>query len=262
MAKKQYLYVSAGVALGVIVLGAISVYGHGTSVSPQSRVYKVYKSNPENPDFELAREAVAMDGKNSYYTWNQVSRNIPDAVNSGLPEGFDYSPWVPDGQIASGGRVDPDEFPGLTYSGLDQVSSEWPTTPVFSGEKMSIDFFATAVHEPSVWDVWMTTADWDPNTELNWAQMEFLTRPKPELDGNNYTFDLDVPDDRLGHHALWIAWQRDDAVGEVFFSTSDLMISAVPEPGVTLFSGIAVMFCMARRRRYKGPRDTRPLGAS
>jgi predicted carbohydrate-binding protein with CBM5 and CBM33 domain len=54
---------------------------------------------------------------------------------------------------------------------------------------MSIDFFATAVHEPSVWDVWMTTADWDPNTELNWAQMEFLMRPEPELDGNHYTFD-------------------------------------------------------------------------
>lgn len=251
MAKRHYLFVSLGVALGGLVVGALTVYGHGTTVSPQSRVYKVYKSNPENPDFELARNAVAMDGKSSYYTWNQVSRNIPDAVNSGLPEGFDYSPWVPDGQLASGGRVDSDEFPGLTYRGLDQVSSEWPTTPVVSGEKMSIDFFATAVHEPSVWDVWMTTSDWDPNTELNWNQMEFLSRPDPVLEDNHYYFDLDVPEDRIGHHVLWIAWQRDDAVGEVFFSTSDLMISAVPEPGSTLFAGAAVLFCISWRKRRR-----------
>ena len=74
MAKRHYLFVSLGVALGGLVLGGITVYGHGTAVSPQSRVYKVYKSNPENPDFELAQNAVEMDGKSSYYTWNQVSR--------------------------------------------------------------------------------------------------------------------------------------------------------------------------------------------
>lgn len=63
MAKRHYLFVSLGVALGGLVLGGITVYGHGTAVSPQSRVYKVYKSNPENPDFELAQNAVEMDGR-------------------------------------------------------------------------------------------------------------------------------------------------------------------------------------------------------
>lgn len=249
MSKLKFYFMLAVIPLGATVAGTMAAYGHGSAVSPQSRVYRVYKSNPENPNFELAQNAVDMDGKDSYYTWNQVSRNIPEAVNAGLPAGFDYSPWVPDGQLASGGRVDPAEFGGLTYRGLDQVSADWPAMPATAGETLTVDFYATAVHEPSVWDVWMTTPDWEPTTELNWAQMEFLMRPDPVLDGNNYTFDVELPSDRSGHHVLWIAWQRDDPVGEVFFSTSDLMLSSVPEPGTGAMAGVAMLFCLARRRR-------------
>ena len=42
----------------------------------------------------------------------------------------------------------------------------------------------------------------------------------------HYKFDVMIPQNRVGHHVLWIAWQRDDPVGEVFFSTSDMMIAA------------------------------------
>ncbi len=234
-----------------VMISAISAtaYGHGSTVSPKSRVYRVYQSNPENPNFELAANAVVMDTKQAYYTWNQVSRNIPDAVNAGLPEGFDFSPWIPDGQIASGGRTDSAVFGELTYKGLDQVSSDWPTTPVTAGQQITVDFWATMPHEPSVWDVWMTTPDWDANTALNWNQMEFLGRPDPTLANNHYTFDLDIPGDRSGHHVLWLAWQRDDPAGEVFFTAADLMITSVPEPGTGLFAGIAMMLCLSRRRR-------------
>jgi hypothetical protein len=45
------------------------------------------------------------------------------------------------------------------------------------------------------------------------------------LNNLHYYFDVMIPANRVGHHVLWIAWQRDDPVGEVFFSTSDLMIA-------------------------------------
>ncbi len=218
------------ICLAGLAMASVSVYGHGTCISPVSRVYRIFQSNPENPNFQLARNAVQMDTKNAYYTWNQVSRNIPAAVQAGLPPGFDYSPWVPDGQIASGGRVDPNVFGDLTHSGLDQVSADWPTVEVPEGSTINIDFYATAVHEPSVWDVWMTTEDWDPNTPLNWDQMEFIGRPDPVLNNGHYNFDVEIPSDRSGHHVLWIAWQRNDAVGEVFFSTSDLSIGGTGTP--------------------------------
>lgn len=217
----------------VLVLGFWSLIGwspppalpHGTVISPPSRVWRVYQANPANPNFPLAANAVAIDGQLSYYTWNELSRNIPQAVQAGLPPGFDYSPWVPDGQLASGGRVDPGstQYP-RTYAGLDQVSPDWPTTPVTAGQAITIDFHATAPHDPSVWDVWMTTPDWRPTMPLTWGRMQFLGRPQPVLANGHYTFPLAIPSDRAGHHVLWVAWQRNDPVGEVFFTTSDLMI--------------------------------------
>jgi predicted carbohydrate-binding protein with CBM5 and CBM33 domain len=198
---------------------------HGTVVAPLSRVYRVYQSNPENPSFPLAANAVRIDGTSSYYTWNELSRNIPAAVSAGLPPGFDYSPWIPDGQLASAGRVDPQSF-GRTYAGLDQVSAEWPTSTVVAGAMLQVEFLATAPHNPSVWDVWMTSADWDASTALNWRQMRFLGRPSVSFAGNRYRFDVQFPADRRGPHVLWVAWQRDDPAGEVFFSTSDLEVRA------------------------------------
>jgi predicted carbohydrate-binding protein with CBM5 and CBM33 domain len=216
---------SWGLTLLSAALIGSTLIAHGSVVDPPSRVYRVYQANPDNPSFALAQNAVDMDGTLSYYTWNELSRNIPAAVQAGLPEGFDYSPWVPDGQLASGGRVDPfsSEYP-RTYAGVDQVSPDWPKKTVTAGSTMAVDFLATAVHEPSVWDVWMTTPDWDPNEPLTWAKMEFIGRPTPTLTGNHYYFDVDIPLDRSGHHVMWVAWQRDDSVGEVFFSTCDLEI--------------------------------------
>lgn len=213
----------------VLLATATAALGHGTVVYPISRVYQVYLASPDNPSFPLAQAAVTIDGPLSYYTWNELSRNIPQAVTSGLPVGFDYSPWVPDGQLASGGRVDPQSTEySRTYAGLDQVSADWPTTPVTAGQTIQVDFLATAPHDPSVWDVWMTTPGWDPTTPLNWSQMEFLGRPTVTLIAGHYYFDLQIPSNRNGHHVLWVAWQRDDAAGEVFFSTSDLLVSGSP----------------------------------
>jgi predicted carbohydrate-binding protein with CBM5 and CBM33 domain len=211
------------------VLATATAWGHGSVISPDSRVHRVYASNPENPSFQLARNAIQMDGTNSYYTWTELSRNIPAAVQAGLPAGFDYSPWVPDGQLASGGRVNPNStvYP-RTYRGLDQVSGAWPTSPAQAGESLAIHFDAHTPHDPSVWDVWMTTPNWQPTEPLTWGKMEFLGRPQVTLSGMHYYFDVDIPANRVGHHVLWIAWQRDDPVGEVFFSTSDIMVAAAP----------------------------------
>ncbi|MCB1282617.1 MAG: lytic polysaccharide monooxygenase, partial [Salinibacterium sp.] len=71
---------------------------------------------------------------------------------------------------------------------------------------------------------WMTKASWDPSMPLTWNQMEFLGRPNPVLSGSTFSFDVAIPSDRSGHHVLWVAWQRNDPVGEVFVSTSDLEI--------------------------------------
>lgn len=226
MFAKHFVYASIGIcAVAALALTEAPVLPHGTVVTPMSRVYRVYQSNPQNPNFALAANAVAIDGTLSYYTWNEVSRNIPQAVQAGLPAGFDYSPWIPDGELASAGRTDPNstQYP-RTYAGLDQVSGDWPKTSVSAGETINVSFLVTAIHNPSVWDVWMTTPDWDPTTSLRWSHMEYLDRPTPTLTGQHFDFNLTIPSNRSGHHVLWIAWQRDDPAGEVFISTSDLLV--------------------------------------
>ena len=221
----QRSYLMALLCGCIVLLSDIAALGHGTLVYPMSRVYRVYESNPENPAFELARDAIAIDGTGSYYSWNEVSRNIPEAVRAGLPPGYDYSPWAPDGQLASGGRIDREDF-ARTYRGLDQVSPQWPATSVAAGETIEVDFFATAPHDPSVWDVWMTTNDWRPELALTWDRMEYLGRPEVRFSESHYYFDLEIPAGRSGRQVLWVAWQRDDPVGEVFFSTSDLLVTS------------------------------------
>jgi predicted carbohydrate-binding protein with CBM5 and CBM33 domain len=220
------------------VVSTPQLSAHGTVVSPASRTYRVFQSDPNNPNFALAQGAVAIDGAQSYFNWHEQLRKIPQAVQAGLPPGFDYSPWISDGQIAGAGCVDPNtnEYPN-TYAGLDQVSADWPTTPAVAGASLSVDFFAQATHTGTVWDVWMTTPDWDPATALNWAQMEFLERPNPTLSGSSYLFDLTIPADRSGHHVLWVVWQRDIAGGQVFFSSCDLMIEPAGGPGTNYCFG-------------------------
>ena len=212
-------------AMMVVLSNFATCPGHGTVVYPKSRVRHVYDANPSNPSFPLAANAVAIDGPLSYYTWNEVSRNIPAAVIAGLPPAFDYSPFIPDGQLASAGRVDPNspEYP-RTYAGLDQVSADWPKTPLVAGSTITVQFLVTAAHSPSVWDVWMTKSTWNPTLPLTWSQMEYLTRPTVSQNGSMYSFDVSIPTDRSGHHVLWVAWQRNDPAGEVFVSTSDIDI--------------------------------------
>ena len=252
------------IPLALLAVAPAPALGHGTVVTPVSRVYRVYQSNPENPNFSLAANAVAIDGKLSYYTWNEVSRNIPQAVQAGLPAGFDYSPWMPDGMLASAGRVDPQsaEYP-RTYAGLDQVSTDWPATSVTAGETILVDFLATAPHDPSVWDVWMTTPGWDPNTPLTWGEMEFLGRPSVNFSGTHYTFDLQVPSNRVGRHVLWVAWQRNDPVGEVFVSTTDLDVRPINDEcdGATpLFDGVNGPFSTSYASVSPGAASCAPAG--
>ncbi len=49
--KSPWLWIpTAAVALTFVVQS----FGHGTVISPISRVYAVYQANPSNPNFQLA----------------------------------------------------------------------------------------------------------------------------------------------------------------------------------------------------------------
>ncbi len=215
--KKKYLArsfqrhqrVAAFFILGLLCGGTTeSVRAHGSMLDPVSRVYRIFLDNPQTPQNDAARAALAVNGTQPFYDWNEVSRNLPD---------YEWQANVPDGQLASGGRA--------KYAGLDLVRSDWAATAVESGPYRFV-YHATTPHSPSYFRAFITKADWDPESPLAWADFEPLPGAEnAALQGNNYAWDTILPE-REGRHAIFVIWQRIDPVGEVFFSVSDVVFGA------------------------------------
>ncbi len=181
---------------------------HGSMLDPVSRVYRIFLDNPQTPQSDAAIAALAVNGTQPFYDWNEVSRNLPD---------YDWQANVPDAQLASGGRA--------KYAGLDLVRSDWAATAVESGPYRLV-YHATTPHSPSYFRAFITKADWDPESALAWADFEPLPGAEnAALQGNNYAWDTVLPE-REGRHVILVVWQRIDPVGEVFFSVSDVVFGA------------------------------------
>lgn len=209
--------------LALAFLSPTLLLGHGTVTSPISRVYSIYLEGPDSPQSPSATAAIAHAGSSQYYTWNQVSKNVPTYAS--ITDS--YASVIPDGKLASG-----DSGSGLDFGGLDLVSPDWdwPATPVSAGT-LPVTWSATAPHDPSFFKVWITKDTFDPKSPLAWSELEYLGRWElgngVTKSGNDYLFDVELPD-RTGRHVLYIAWQRVDPVGEVFFSTSDILFGDDP----------------------------------
>lgn len=237
---------------------------HGSLVG--SRVLQVYQAGPSG--------ATPAPFNNSYYTWNQNSNNFTNYASPG----FTYASAVPDGTLHSAG-VNDGQQSFLNFSALNTPSASWATTPITAGKPFASKFLATAPHEPSRFDVYLTEQGFDAATEtLGWADLEFLGRWKigdaarpvsitqpsgSPLAPMSYDWLTPIPADRAGLHTLLVVWQREDPAGEAFFATRDLTVTparvtdrraelqldampsttlaraAVPEPGAALLALVA-----------------------
>lgn len=201
----------------------------------------------------------------SYYTWNQNSRNFPGYA----APGFRYADLVPDGKIASAGSNDGSNG-SLNFSGLNTPSAGWAAKPAAAGVAFGQRFIATAPHEPSHFDVWMTRQGFDVTTQpLAWGQLEYLgrwsaadparpvaigtmTNPISGGPATSYDWSAFVPGDRSGRHALLTVWQRQDSAGESFWAVQDVAVAAVPEPSAVAAAAAAGVGLLIRRRRPRG----------
>lgn len=186
----------------------------------------------------------------TYYTWNQNSRNFPGYANAG----FSYSTAVPDGAISNAGINDGVQS-GLNFSGLNTPSAGWQKTAANAGGAVHLNWLATATHDPSYFDVYLTKQGFDVSTQsLGWGNLEYLgrwavgnstrpvttgTSPNPVSGGTmpSYGWDVAIPRDRSGHHALVVIWQRVDPAGEAFLATQDLAVTAAVAPTLNVTVG-------------------------
>ena len=196
--------------LGCLLASPFVVHGHGSVGDPVSRVYRIFLENPQSPVRPVSADAIAVAGTQAFYDWSEVNRLAPNYADGDMEA---YRALIPDGQLASAGRA--------KYGGLDLLRSDWPATPVNAGS-YPVVFDAHVPHDPSYFKAFISRSGWDPEQILRWDDLEVLTGPENFVrDGALYRFSVDFPE-RIGHHVLFVIWQRLDPAGEVFFSLSDI----------------------------------------
>ena len=237
--KSQRVGISSGVF--AVLASAASAWAHGTISG--SRIEQVYKAGPSGGT------PAAWNG--SYYTWNQNSNNFPGYGAAG----FSYSSVMADGSIASAGINDGVHSP-LNFSGLNTPGSGWKTTAATAGQPLSLTWVATAPHDPSFFQIFLTKPGYDVTTQpLTWASLQDLGRWESGTSnavsvgsgpntisggtGTLYNFSVPIPTDRTGRESLVVIWQRRDPAGEAFVSVSDLQIASLPTLSVATWKAAA-----------------------
>ena len=131
---------------------------------------------------------------------------------------------VVDGLLCAGG----DE----KKAGLDIPHNEWQKTEITLDENGEFDFkwVATATHNPSFWQFYITKPDYDKSKPLTWDDLELVdevgnVEPTEATPYDTYNFKVKLPKDRIGEEVvLFSRWQRIDPAGEGFYNCSDITI--------------------------------------
>ncbi|WP_052260608.1 lytic polysaccharide monooxygenase [Photobacterium gaetbulicola] len=127
---------------------------------------------------------------------------------------------VPDGTICSGG--DPRK------SGMSVASEHWQRTEMKAGETFTLRYRATAPHNPSFWQFYLTKPGYNAaHSRLGWDDLELIDTAgnvavTKESSGQYYLVDVTLPSGRSGDATLVTRWQRNDPAGEGFYNCSDI----------------------------------------
>ncbi|WP_087018668.1 lytic polysaccharide monooxygenase [Thaumasiovibrio subtropicus] len=141
---------------------------------------------------------------------NVARYDVPEAVKS----------VVKDGNICSGGDN--------SKSGMSVASEHWTRTTMAAGQTFTLEFLATAPHNPSYWEIYLSKPGYRAeSSRLTWNDLEQIgyVGDIPVISKNNgryYEFDVTLPAGRTGDATLMVRWQREDPAGEGFYNCSDI----------------------------------------
>ncbi|MEZ8741585.1 lytic polysaccharide monooxygenase [Photobacterium swingsii] len=164
---------------------------------------------------EACRAAFQESGTYPFVQINEFATLVPDYNNMNA-----VKEAVKDGLICSGGDV--------KKSGMSAPSLQWQRTPMKAGETFTLKYLATAPHNPSHWQIYLTNANYNAaHSRVAWRDLdliqEFGNIAKVNIDGTNYyQMEVSLPTDRVGDATLVTRWQRDDPAGEGFYNCSDI----------------------------------------
>ncbi|WP_243773718.1 lytic polysaccharide monooxygenase auxiliary activity family 9 protein [Actinomadura barringtoniae] len=204
--RSKVAFVTAAVpaaALLSVVVQASPASAHGTMSDPPSRVYVCKLENPESPKSDACKAAVAAGGTQAFYDWNEVSL---------LDAGGRHRELIPDGKLCSAGRE--------KYRGLDLVRTDWPAKRISPGP-LTITYYATAPHQNSNFEFYITRDGWDPSQPLRWADLVPIQTFNNQNPTTYTNWTINIPQ-RTGRHILYSIWQRVVGSNEAFYTCSDV----------------------------------------
>lgn len=122
-------------------------------------------------------------------------------------------------------------------SGLDIPSPYWQKTAITldANNQIELVFNATAPHNPSFWEFYLTKPGYDHNAPLTWDDLELVDTAGNTQVGEDkrYRFKVTLPAGRNGDAILYTRWQREDPAGEGFYNCSDITFSGDGSTGPT-----------------------------
>ncbi|GGJ22010.1 lytic polysaccharide monooxygenase [Streptomyces brasiliensis] len=181
---------------------------HGAPTAPVSRVYAC---SPGGGSAATAacRAAIAANG-GSFTAWD----NLRVAGVGGRDREV-----IPDGRLCSGGLP--------AYKGLDLARTDWPSTRLTPGGRLTMTYASTIAHE-GTFKLYLTKPGYDPAKPLKWSDLPerpFAAAENPALTTGAYHITATLPADRTGHHVLYTIWQN-SSTPDTYYSCSDVVFPA------------------------------------
>ncbi|MEL7043398.1 MAG: lytic polysaccharide monooxygenase [Pseudomonadota bacterium] len=189
---------------------------HGWSEYPAARQQLCYEQGgiwSGTPPNAACAAAKAVSGSYPFVQRNEFSINIPDYSNMQTVRA-----QVPDGALCYANDSQ--------KRGLGLPRDDWYRTEMNTGSFEYV-FNATAPHNPSFWQFYLTLPGADLSQPLAWADLELIqTHDDVPVENGKYRMDVTIPAERSGDAVLLVRWQRIDPVGEGFYNCSDISIVA------------------------------------
>ncbi|GAA3872657.1 lytic polysaccharide monooxygenase [Streptomyces lacrimifluminis] len=184
-----------------------SAQAHGAPTGPVSRAYACSPDGGRPAGTAACRAAVTANGGAPFTFWD----NLRVADVNGRDRAV-----IPDGRLCSGGLSD--------YRGLDLARSDWPSTTLTPGARLTMTYRSTIPHT-GTFKMFLTKPGYDPSGPLNWSDLPgrpFAEVRDPAMTGDAYRIGMTLPSDRTGRHVLYTIWQN-SSTPDTYYSCSDVV---------------------------------------
>lgn len=215
---KKNLVLVAPALLSSLIYSQFS-YSHGWVEFPSARQNTCYNDGgfwSDSIPNEACQAAYDLSGTYPFVQRNEVSANVADYTNMDAVKAV-----VTNGNLCSAANS--------AKAGLDVVSNAWQKTTINLDEdnQFELVFTATATHNPSYWEFYLTNESYDFSSSLTWDDLTLISTEGNIYvnDENEYVITVNIPAGRSGNAILYTRWQRDDSAGEGFYNCSDITIS-------------------------------------